>query len=135
MFRRARDEGAPEKPPKFTGDVNKATDWIHQVEMYFHAQPNKYDPAHNNLTQQETDEKKILLMNSLLEDSEKQKGKPRRWATLREKYFLAHGWPTWNNYHDQFLEAFKAPNAANRADRLLETIKSSQFDSDRKSVV
>lgn len=122
-----REEGGIAKPQPFKGDPTKSEDFVHQCEMYFLARPRKYtftDP----LDPLAADKQKIWFANALMEDDPKAKKQARRWATLRERFFVKMGWTTWDNYKNQFLDAFKPPNAVTRADQKLERLRADQFD-------
>lgn len=91
------------RPEEFTGDVKKARDFVHQCEMYFKSKKNKFV----------NDDQKIRFMNSLMKDSGTKQ--PRSWATVQERKYEATTWPTWDNYKQKFLEAYKTQDPQARA--------------------
>lgn len=119
-------ENAISKPTTFTGQTSKAEDFIHQCEIYFYSRPRQYNTVDPN-DPLANDRLKIVFADALMQDDDKSKSKPRRWATLRERYYLANGWPTWAQHKNDFLAAFKGPNTVTRAEEKLKTIKSSSF--------
>jgi hypothetical protein len=70
------------RPEEFTGDPNKAQDFIHQCEMYFLAKPQKF----------QNDGAKIQFMNSFMKDEGKHC--PKSWAITQEKAYIVNRWPT-----------------------------------------
>ncbi|EKM52562.1 uncharacterized protein PHACADRAFT_100411 [Phanerochaete carnosa HHB-10118-sp] len=81
------------KPAKFSGDIKKARDFIHQCEMYFLSKASRFP---NN-------QAKIRFADSLMKDSGKKQ--PRKWAT----------WPTWATHRQDFLEAYKTIDPKSKA--------------------
>jgi hypothetical protein len=66
-------------PDEFTGDPNKAQNFIHQCEMYFLAKPQMF----------QNDGAKIQFMNSFIKDKEKHCSK--FWAIIQEKAYIVNG--------------------------------------------
>jgi hypothetical protein len=82
------------RPDEFTGDPNKARDFIHQCEMYFLAKPQKF----------QNDGAKIRFTNSFIKDEGKHC--PKFWAITQEKAYIVNGWPTWDDHKKAFLTAY-----------------------------
>ncbi|EKM49229.1 uncharacterized protein PHACADRAFT_73373, partial [Phanerochaete carnosa HHB-10118-sp] len=91
------------KPAKFSGDIEKAWDFIHQCEMYFLSKASQFP----------NDQAKIHFADSLMKDSGKKQ--PRKWATVKEKLYLLQGWPTWATHRQDFLEAYKTTDPKSKA--------------------
>jgi hypothetical protein len=85
-------------PEEFTGEAEKARDFVHQCEMYFRAKASKFP----------TDESKIRYFDSRMKDEGKKY--PRRWATMRERIYLLSGFPTWDKHKADFLDTYQSPD-------------------------
>jgi hypothetical protein len=88
------------RPDEFTGDPNKAQDFIHQCEMYFLAKLQKFQ---NNGA-------KIQFTNSFIKDEGKHHLKS--WAITQEKAYIVNGWPIWDEHKKAFLTAYQTADSA-----------------------
>ncbi|EKM61719.1 uncharacterized protein PHACADRAFT_190902 [Phanerochaete carnosa HHB-10118-sp] len=91
------------KPAEFSGDIEKARDFIHQCKMYILSKASQFP----------NDQAKICFADLLIKDSEKKQ--PRKWVTVKEKLYLLQRWPTWATHCQEFLEAYKTTDPKSRA--------------------
>lgn len=99
------------KPDEFTGDPNKARNFIHQCEMYFLAKPQKFV----------RDDARIRFANSFMKDEGKHK--PRSWAITKEKAYIINGWPTWETHKNEFITAYQTADPSSLAIVKLQNLK------------
>jgi predicted DNA-binding WGR domain protein len=99
------------QPDEFTGDPNKAQDFIHQRKMYFLAKPQKF----------QSDGAKIRFTNFFMKDEGKHC--PKFWAITQEKAYIVNRWPTWDKHKKAFLTVYQTADPAASALVKLHTIK------------